>query len=177
MLSDTGAISGILSRLRRCGVCVLLLIAVVPAAFSLPEAATPQLTLDSVNVRQEGIVGFSVLPIGPDGQSEFPAPRFLLGQTEDQTFRLYVDVDSIQQVRFNAFTFTAYLNDPRLAGQKTYRFQITGNPTGSFRDAPVRISFHVKNGSSSATGGILMPVYNAAKTISSPPKSRRNRPT
>jgi hypothetical protein len=164
MLSDTGAISAILSRLRRTGVCLLPLIAVVPAAFSLPDTTGPQLTLDSVNVRQEGVVSFSVLSLGPDGQSEFPAPRFLLGQTDDQTFRLYVDVDSIQQVRFNAFTFTAYLNDPKLTGQKTYRFQITGNPTGSFRDAPVRISFHVKNGSSNATGGILMPVYNAAKT-------------
>lgn len=42
--------------------------------------------------------------------------------------------------------------------------QITGNPTGSFRDAPVRISFHVKTGAATATGTILMSVYNAAKT-------------
>ena len=164
MLSDTHAISGILPKLRRTGMYTLMLLAVVPAAFSVPDTTGPQLTLDSVNVRQEGVVSFSVLSLGPDNESEFPAPRYLLGQTEDQTYRLYVDVDSIQQVRFNAFTFTAYLSDPKRAAQKTYRFQITGNPTGSFRDAPVRISFHVKNGLNSATGGILMPVYNAAKT-------------
>jgi hypothetical protein len=88
-----------------------------------------------------------------------------VGQTDDQAFRLYVDVDSIQQVRFNAFTFTAYLSDPKLADKKVYKFQITGNPNGSFRDAPVRVSFHVKNGSTNATGTIIqMPVYNAAKT-------------
>lgn len=164
MLSHQGAILGILSKLRGIGVCGFLLIPLVLAPFVLADSTGPQLTLDSVNVRQEGVVSFSVLSLGPDAQSEFPAPRFLVGQTDDQGSRLYLDVDSIQQVRFNAFTFTAYLSDPKLADKKVYKFQITGNPTGSFRDAPVRVSFRIKNGSSSATGAILMPVYNAAKT-------------
>jgi hypothetical protein len=120
--------------------------------------------LDSVNVRQEGVVSFSILSLGPDTRSDFPAPRFLLGQTDDQAFRLHVDVDSIQQVRFNAFTLTAYLANVREATRGSYKFQITGNPTGSFQDAPVRVSFHVKTGSSSVPGGILIPVYNATKT-------------
>jgi hypothetical protein len=120
--------------------------------------------MDPVNVRQEGVVSFSTLSLGADIRSDFPAPRFLLGQTDDQAFRLYVDVDSIQQVRFNAFTFTVYLTNAREAGRGAYKFQITGNPTGSFQDAPVRVSFHVKTGSGSVMGGILMPVYNATKT-------------
>ena len=156
--------SGILYRLRAGGVWSFLLVCVISATAAFAETAGPQLTLDSVNVRQEGVVSFSTLSLGPDIRTDFPVPRFLLGQTDDQAFRLHVDVDSIQQVRFNAFTFTAYLADTKAAGQKTYKFQITGNPTGSFRDAPVRVSFHVKTGSTSASGGILMPVYNAAKT-------------
>ncbi len=120
--------------------------------------------MDSVNVRQEGVVSFSTLSLGADTRSDFPAPRFLLGQTDDQTFRLYEDVDSIQQVRFNAFTFTAYLVNAKETGHGANKFQITGNPTGVFRDAPVRVSFHVKTGSASIAGGILMPVYNATKT-------------
>lgn len=164
MLSRADTISGILSRLRSGGVCGLLLMAAIPATFCVADSAGPQLALDAVNVRQEGVVSFSILSLGLESQSDFPSPRFLLGQTDDQAYRLYVDVDSIQQVRFNAFTFTAYLIDPKSAGEKTHKFQITGNPTGSFRDAPVRVSFHVKTGTANATGAILMSVYNAAKT-------------
>jgi len=137
---------------------------IIPASGASAQLAGPQFTMDSVNVRQEGVVSFSTLFLGADTRSDFPAPRFLLGQTDDQAFRLYLDVDSIQQVRFNAFTFTAYLANAKEAGRGAYKFQVTGNPTGSFRDAPVRVSFHVKSGSSSAVGGILMPVYNATKT-------------
>jgi hypothetical protein len=117
-----------------------------------------------VNVKQEGSVSFSVRFVGFEGRADFPQPRFVPGQTDDGTFRLYVDVDSIQQVRFNAFTFTAYVADAKPGGQKAAQFQITGNPTGSFRDAPVRVSFHIKDTGSNATGVILMPVYNATKT-------------
>ncbi len=117
-----------------------------------------------VNVKQEGSVSFSVRFVGFEGRADFPQPRFVPGQTDDGTFRLYVDLDSIQQVRFNAFTFTAYVADAKPGGQKAAQFQITGNPTGSFRDAPVRVSFHIKDTGSNATGVILMPVYNATKT-------------
>ena len=143
-----------------------LLIAVssaVTLALASP-AAGPELLVDSVNVGQEGVVGFSTLSLGPDARTDFPTPRFLLGQTDDQSFRLYVDVDSIQQVRFNAFTLTAYLTGVRDTDRGAYKFEITGNPTGSFRDAPVRVPFHVKTASGSVQGGVLMPVYNAAKT-------------
>ncbi len=120
--------------------------------------------MDSVNVRQEGVVGFSTLFLGTETRSDFSTRRFLLGQTGDQTFRLYVDVDSIQQLRFNAFTFTAYLANAKESKPGAYKFQVTGNPTGSFHDAPVQVPFHVKNGASSLPGDILMPVYNATKT-------------
>lgn len=157
-------ISRILSGVHTRSLCALLLVSIIPTAPMFAQQASPQLTVDSVNVRQEGVVSFSTLSLGLDTRSDFPAPRFLVGQTDDQAFRLYVDVDSIQQVRFNAFTLTAYLANVREAARGAYKFQITGNPTGSFRDAPVRVSFHVKTSSSSVTGGILVPVYNATKT-------------
>jgi hypothetical protein len=157
-------VRAILATVRTPRLCGLLLILIIPAARTLAQPASPQLSLDSVNVRQEGVVSFSTLSVGADPRSDFPSPRFLLGQTDDQSFRLYVDVDSIQQVRFNTFTFTVYLANATSAGRGAYKFQITGNPTGSFRDAPVRVSFHVKTGSSSIAGGIVMPVYNATKT-------------
>ena len=109
-------------------------------------------------------MSFSTLPLGTDTRSDFVAPRFLLGQTDDQAFQLYVDVDSIQQLRFNAFTFTVYLSNAKEAGRASYKFQITGNPTGSFQDAPVGVSFHVKTGPGSVAGRIVLPVYNATKT-------------
>ena len=164
MLPRASMVSRFLSRLRRGGFCGLLLIAATPVTLCGSDSAGLQLALDPVNVRQEGVVTFSVLFLGLDSQSSFPSPRFQLGQTDDQAFRLYVDGDSIQQIRFKAFTFTAYLADPKSTGEKIYKFQITGNPTGSFRDAPVRVSFHVKTSTANATGAILMPVYNAAKT-------------
>lgn len=88
----------------------------------------------------------------------------MLGQTEDQTFQLWVDTESIQPVRFNAFTFTVYLVDARDAAQNAYKFQITGNPTGLFRDVSTKVSFRVRTPAGSYMGAINIPVYNAAKT-------------
>ena len=152
-----------MSRLSRgaCarGVAVFLLIPCGIGALAQP--ASPQLIMDSVNVRQEGVVSFSTLALGPENRSGFPTPQFLLGQTEDQAFRLCIDLASIQQVRFNTFTFTAYLVNNKAAAHEAYGFQITGNPAGLFRDSPVRVAFHVKTGSTVIPGSILMPVYNA----------------
>ena len=134
-----------------CGICAL-------TTFAQP--AGPQLTLDSVNVRQEGVVSFSTLALGTEARSGFPAPQFLLGETEDQAFRLCIDMASIQQVRFNAFTFTAYVVNAKGA-QEAYKYQVTGNPAGLFHDSAVRVAFHVKTGANSLPGSILMPVYNA----------------
>jgi hypothetical protein len=152
-----------LTRLRTARVSGVLLVFAITTSPSIAKPAAPQLTLEAVNVRQEGVVSFSTLSLETDTRSDFPAPRFLLGQTEDQAILLHVDVDSIQQVRFNAFTFTAYLSDAKAAGPEIGKFQITGNPTGSFQDVPVRVSFHV-TGSTNTTGAILLPVYNATKT-------------
>lgn len=157
------AMSGIIPRMGKWRVCLLLLACAISTNPSFADAAAPQLTFASVNVKQEGVVGFSVLSLGTENRSDFSGPRFLVGQTEDEAFRLYVDVDSIQQVRFNAFTFTAYLERAAAGGQTAYKFQITGNPTGSFRDTPVRVTFHVKLPTTNAAGVILMPVYNATK--------------
>jgi hypothetical protein len=131
----------------------------------LAQPAGPQLTLDSVNVRQEGVVSFSTLDlgvdVGPESRSGFPVPQFLVGETDDQSYRLAIDTASIQQVRFNTFTFTAYLAHGQGATPEVWRYQVTGNPAGLFRDSPVRVSFHVKAGANSLSGSILMPVYNA----------------
>ncbi|MGA7342342.1 MAG: hypothetical protein WBE72_04855 [Terracidiphilus sp.] len=140
----------------------LLPLALFLSAFSAAaQPAGPQLALDSVNVRQEGVVSFSTLALGTEARSDFPAPQFLLGQTEDQAFRLCIDLASIQQIRFNAFTFTAYLVNGK-ATAEAYKYQVTGNPAGLFRDSPVRVLFHVKADSNDLPGSILMPVYNAA---------------
>ena len=140
--------------------CVLLVFSARPA---LSQAVAPQLVLDSLNIQQEGVVTFSTLFLGTDSRVDFPASDFLVGQTDDQAFRLYLDVQSIQQIRFNAFTFTAYLANEKAATRTSYKYQITGNPTGSFQDTPVRVSFHAKTGAANSTGAILMPVYNATK--------------
>src|SRR5437879_1194871 len=158
------AMSGILSRLSTRGICALLLVSAISAGPSFAATTGPQLTLDLVNGKQEGSVSFSVRFLGFESRADFPEPRFVPGQTDDGTFRVYLDVDSIQQVRFNAFTFTMYLAGAKPGEQKAAQFQITGNPTGSFRDAPVRVSFHVKDAQSNSAGVILMPVYNATKT-------------
>ncbi|MGB7849093.1 MAG: hypothetical protein WBL63_26005 [Candidatus Acidiferrum sp.] len=142
----------------------LLMVSAIAASPCFADGGIPQLTLDPVNVKQEGVVSFSILSLGSESRFDFSGPQYLVGQTEDGMFRLYVDVDSIQQVRFNSFTFTAYLAELGAGGRKTYKFQITGNPTGSFRDTPVRASFHVKRLTTNATGVILMPAYNATKT-------------
>lgn len=164
MRSYAYTISGILSKLGTRIVCGVLIASAITTSPSFGEAVGPQLTFDSVNVKQEGSVTFSVLPGGTSNRADFPEPQFVPAQTDDGAYRLYVDVDSIQQVRFNAFNFTAYLVDAKAGGQKSSKFQITGNPTGLFRDAAVRISFHVKGPGSNAIGVILMPVYNATKT-------------
>jgi len=149
-------------------ICAPLICSIVLITFcsslALGQASAPQFSMDSVNVRQEGVVSFSTLFLATDPRADFPEPRFLLGQTDDQSYRLYLDVDSIQQIRFNAFTFAAYLANAKEAARGAYKFQVTGNPTGSFRDAPVRVSFRVKSGTNSSVGTILMPVYNATKT-------------
>jgi len=139
---------------------LMLLVCGVFSLRAFAQPAGPQLTLDSVNVRQEGVVSFSTLALGTEARSDFPAPQFLLGETEDQAFRLCIDMASIQQVRFNAFTFTAYVVNAKGA-QQAYKYQVTGNPAGLFHDSAVRVAFHVKTGANSLPGSILMPVYNA----------------
>lgn len=147
------------ARRGRLGTLLLVFLASSLSGFAQP--AGPQLTLDSVNVRQEGVVSFSTLELGPAARADFASPQFLLGETDDQAYRLCIDPASIQQVRFNTFTFTAYLVHGQGPAPEAYRYQITGNPAGLFRDSPVRVSFHVKMGTSSLAGSILMPVYNA----------------
>jgi hypothetical protein len=154
-------------RLRGIGAlrfsCLLMVSILVPP-FAFPQAGNPQLTLDSVNVRQDGMVTFSALPLGWENRSDFSEQRYILGQTEDGVFRLWVDIESIQQVRFNAFTFTCYVLDTRTDTKRAFKFQITGNPTGSFRDVPARVSFHVKTLAGNYGGWIRIPVYNSART-------------
>jgi hypothetical protein len=145
---------------RVCGVGFIVFLLGCHGSFAQP--AGPQLTLDPVNVRQEGMVSFSTLALGTEARSDFPTPQFLLGETDDQSYRLCIDLASIQQVRFNAFTFTAYLAHGQGAGTQAWRYQITGNPAGLFADAPVRVSYQVKSGANRLAGSILMPVYNAA---------------
>lgn len=144
--------------------CAFFLAAAFSACAIRAESTPPQLTLDDVNVKQDGEVKFATLYLGAENRTDFPTPRFLLGQTDDHAYRLYLDVDSIQQLRFNSFNFSAYLADAKLGTTAAHKYQITGNPTGTFRDAPVKVSFHVKNGATVATGSIDMPIYNAKKT-------------
>ena len=92
---------GILSGLGRRGIYGFLLVFAISASTCFAETVGPQLTLDPVNVKQEGSVSFSVLSVGIEARSDFPGPRFVPAQTEEGAFRLYMDVDSIQQVRFN----------------------------------------------------------------------------
>ena len=146
---------------RRVGTAFLVVNLLTATCLALQPS--PELAVDSVNVGQEGVVSFSVLALGLEKRANFPDPQFLVGQTDDRVFRLYEDVDSIQQVRFNAFTFTVYLVTARDPGSGAYKFQVTGNPTGSFHDAAVRVSFHVKTGSNAGSGEMLMPVYNAVR--------------
>lgn len=149
-----------LRRASRLG--ALLVWLMLPAELAMAQSPGPQFTMDSVNVRQQGVVSFSALALGRDSRTDFTGPRFLMGETDDQSFRLFIDLDSIQQVRFNAFTFTAYLARVKGAAQETYKYQVTGNPTGSFGDVPVRVAFHV-NAGATATGWVRMPVYNASR--------------
>jgi hypothetical protein len=142
----------------------LLMVSILVPPFAFPQAGNPQLTLDSVNVRQDGMVTFSALPLGWENRSDFSEQGYILGQTEDGVFRLWVDIESIQQVRFNAFTFTCYVFDTRTDTKRAFKFQITGNPTGSFRDVPTRVSFHVKTLAGNYEGWIRIPVYNSART-------------
>lgn len=144
---------------RRIGVMMLILL--MRAAPSSGQATGPQLVLDPVNVRQEGVVSFSSLPLGREVVAGVALAQSLPGETEDQSFRLFIDPGSIQQVRFNAFTFTAHLVRAQSSQAEVYKYQVTGNPAGSFHDSPVRVLFHVKAGTSSLPGSILMPVYNA----------------
>lgn len=159
-----GKTTGISARTDALAVCAILLVSAFSARPFRAESTPPQLIFDDVNIKQDGEVKFATLYQGSENRTDFPTPRFLLGQTDDHAYRLYLDVDSIQQLRFNSFNFSAYLSDAKAGGATSYKFQITGNPTGTFQDAPVRVSFHVKNGAAVATGSIEMPVYNAKKT-------------
>jgi hypothetical protein len=164
MEAHAGLVWITLSTVHTRGISFLLLLSLISSVAVFADAVNPQLTLDPVNVRQDGVVTFSTLSLGVESHSDLSEKRYILGQTDDQNFRLWVDTESIQQVRFNAFTFAGYVADARDATQKTYKFQITANPTGLFRDVSTKVSFHVKTSASSYSGSIHIPVYNASKT-------------
>jgi hypothetical protein len=65
-----------------CGACsgsvaVFLLVSLHYSLGAFAQRASPQLSMDSVNVRQEGVVSFSTLALGPESRSDFPAPKLL----------------------------------------------------------------------------------------------------
>ncbi|HEY1766142.1 MAG TPA: hypothetical protein VGG26_00715 [Terracidiphilus sp.] len=127
MPNRTSTKPGLTHKVRVRNLALSALLFIPWACSSLGQAAQPDLTLDSVNVRQEGVVSFSTLFLGPESRSDFSASQFLVGQTDDQAYRLCIDLASIQQVRFNAFTFTAYMVSAKGTPQAS-KFQVTGNP-------------------------------------------------
>jgi len=153
----------ILSRVPKGYLCRLILTLFFFAIPAFPQTVAPQLILDPVNIRQDGVVNFSPLFLGTESRTDFSGQQFSVGQTDDQAFRLCLDLNSIQQIRFNAFTFTAYVVNVKTTNE-AFKFQVTGNPTGSFQDTSARVGFHVRTGSSTLTGVIEMPVYNTNKT-------------
>lgn len=142
----------------------LIVLVLLSAVSTLAMPKKPDLSLDTANVKQDGLVEFSALFAGSDGLSSFPANRFNVGETGDQAYRLYVDLNSIQTITFSAFTFDAYLVDERETPAKTYKYAITGNPTGNFRDEAIRVVFHIKDANGSSGGWLYIPVYSAVKS-------------
>jgi hypothetical protein len=124
----------------------------------------PQLSLDTAKIREVGTVDFTPLFLRVDQITECPSPRFNVGETGDRSFRLCVDLNSIQPVNFNGFTFTAYLLDERQGKNSASKFQINASPTGTFGDQAARIYFHVTTGKTTSEGWITAPVYNLADT-------------
>jgi hypothetical protein len=115
-------------------------------------------------VRQQGVVEFSQFSDGPVDLRDFPSDKFTEGETEDKTFRVYLSLDDIHPRRFSTFAFIAYLYDETKNQPKVTRFEVTGTPTGDFRDVATKVTFHVTNAGTNATGRILVPVFGAARS-------------
>ncbi len=137
---------------------IVLMASVGPSARA---AEVPSLSIDTVNVRQQGTITFSELMLGTNAPA--PGADLVSAETEDQRFLVAVDLNSVQPGRFGTFAFNIYLQQTDLPHKTFQEFIVTGNPTGVFLDVDDRIAVHVKIADRDSQAYINVPLHSGGQ--------------
>jgi hypothetical protein len=118
-------------------------------------------TVDPVNVRQQGTISFTEFPAGEISNLPQDADP-VSAETDDHQYRIIVDLKSIKPARFGTFNVDLYIQKALAPSVELSKFVLTGTPIGGFLDSNDFISVHVvRNGA------------NSKATLSIPPTQPR----
>jgi hypothetical protein len=119
------------------------------------------LSIETLNVRQQGTITFGVFAAGP---TVLPSGADLVSaETEDHKYKVAVDLSSIHPGRFGTFTAEIYLQPEDLPTASAYKFVVTGSPIGPFLDVDDRITLHVQAADQDSKGYLNVPLHSGGQ--------------
>lgn len=124
-------------------------------------AIPPSLSIETLNVRQQGTISFAVFAVGPTAPPS--GGDLVSAETEDHKFKIAVDLKSIRAGRFETFVAEIYVQPGAPIGSPVYKFAITGSPIGPFLDVNDRITLHVQSGTQDSKGYLNMPLHSGGQ--------------
>jgi hypothetical protein len=129
---------------------------------ALPALATaPSLSVEPLNVRQQGTITFAVLAAGEAG---LPSGADLVSaETEDHKYKLMVDLNSLRPGRFGTFAAELYVLPEDSTHASNYKFVLTGSPIGPFLDVDDRIAVDVVTGRLDSKGYVNLPLHSGGQ--------------
>jgi hypothetical protein len=124
-------------------------------------AATPSLSIETSNVRQQGTIAFSEFAAASAAPSS--DADLVSMETEDHKFKVAVDLNSIRPGRFGTFTADVYVQQVDPPSAAASKFVITGSPIGSFLDVDDRITVHVQTAGQDSQGYLNIPLHSGGQ--------------
>jgi hypothetical protein len=124
-------------------------------------AAAPSLSVETLNVRQQGTITFSVFAAGA---TVIPSGADLVSaDIPGDKYKVVVDLNSIRPGRFGTFTAELYVQTGDSLTVSTYKFMVTGSSIGVFLDVDDRITLHVQAGGQDTKGYLNLPLHSGGQ--------------
>ena len=118
-----------------------------------------RLKFDSYPPTKETSVGFTVLDGGIVPTTALTGLPLRNVETQDHKYILSVDNQSLGRDRYRRFSFDVYVRSASRQSE-VYKYTVSEDPIGPFRDAVSPVAFHVKDGAGEDVGSITLPLHS-----------------
>jgi hypothetical protein len=128
----------------------------------LVAAQNVSVSVETVNVRQQGTISFSEFAAG---QLSVLPPEVdpITSDTDDHRYRIIADLKSVKPGRFGTFNIDLYVEKGSTSNSGLSKFVVTGTPVGGFLDSTDRISIHVLQNGTDSKGMLAVPLHNTGQ--------------